>query len=102
MRDAFKARVPGSLSFLIGAAVLLWIVFWYAFIQKGSRTFPLRIKPQTLGEAQLKVKVWINKSAGLYYCPSSPLYGHSASGQYMSQGDALQNGYSPAMNEPCR
>ena len=52
-------------------------------------------------KARLDVKVWVNKSNGVYYCPDSPMYGHTDPGAYMAQGEAVQTGYSPALGEPC-
>ena len=90
-------HVPGSFLLLLGATFLLGILlFYYLFIQKTDR------RPQTLGKDQLKLRVWATKSTGVYYCSDSALYGHTASGRYMSQGEALQKGYTPAQNEPCR
>jgi hypothetical protein len=48
------------------------------------------------------VKVWVNKSTGIYYCSDSTMYGRSALGSYMAQGDAIQTGYSPALGKPCQ
>jgi hypothetical protein len=38
----------------------------------------------------------------LYYCPDSQLYGKFKPGMYMMQDDALERGYRPAAQEPCR
>lgn len=94
---------PGSLSFLPGVVVLLSVlVLYYFFVQNGSWTFPTGKRSETLGKAQLKLRVWTNKLTGLYYCSDSALYGHTPSGRYMTQEEALQHGYTPARNEPCR
>jgi hypothetical protein len=97
MREVPRVHVPGSFLLLLGVSFLLVVMlFYYFFIQKTGR------RPQNLGQAQLKLRVWAAKSTGLYYCPDSALYGHAAPGRYMSQGEALQEGYTPARNEPCR
>jgi hypothetical protein len=46
--------------------------------------------------------VWTDKSTGFYYCSDNRLYGRIESGRYMSQGEALQDGYTPALRELCR
>lgn len=48
------------------------------------------------------VRVWINERSGLYYCSGSTFYGKITPGRYMVQGDALQKGYRPAEQVPCR
>ncbi len=44
--------------------------------------------------------VWVDNSAGVYYCASSIMFGKSK-GAYMSQVDALQRGYQPALGKYC-
>jgi len=53
-------------------------------------------------DASATVKVWTNKSTGLYYCPDSKFYGKVKPGVYMIQEKALERGYRPAAQEPCR
>ncbi len=48
------------------------------------------------------VKVWTYKKTGLYYCPDSKLYGKIKPGVYMTQEKALERGYRPAGQLPCR
>jgi len=48
------------------------------------------------------VKVWAYKTTGLYYCPDSKLYGKIKPGVYMTQEKALERGYRPAGQDPCR
>jgi hypothetical protein len=97
MSEVSRVYVPPSFSFLLGAASLIGVfVFFYFFASSW------RPRPQNLRDAQLKIRVWADKSAGLYYCPNSTLYGRTQSGRYMSQGEALQTGYAAALNEPCK
>ncbi len=51
---------------------------------------------------RLLAKVWVNKQSGFYHCPGTTFYGKVQPGAYMSQGEALQGGYRPIGNEPCR
>ena len=107
MRRSTKAPVPGltllffGMSFVLAALALL-----YLLDSRRGWTPDLRIprfptRTQQSAKARLKVKVWVNKSTGIYYCPDSPIYGHSEPGAYVDQGEAVQDGYSPALHEPC-
>ncbi len=53
-------------------------------------------------DASATIKVWANKSTGLYYCPDSRFYGKVKPGVYMIQQEALERGYRPAAQESCR
>jgi hypothetical protein len=97
MSEVSRVHVPPSFSFLLGAALLIGLFVLYYFFASSWKP-----RPQNLADAQLKIRVWADKSAGLYYCPNSTLYGRTPSGQYMSQGQALQSGYGAALNEPCK
>jgi len=48
------------------------------------------------------VNVWTYKKTGLYYCPDSKFYGKVKPGVYMTQEKALERGYRPAGQNPCR
>ena len=52
--------------------------------------------------AETVVKVWSYKKTGLYYCADSKLYGKVKPGAYMTQEKALESGYRPARQSPCR
>jgi hypothetical protein len=103
MSDATRVHVPGYLTFLVAVTLLCCVFVWFYFSgPKISWSAPIFKRPHALEEAQLNRKVWTEKSTGVYYCPDSTLYGHTASGEYMNQGEALQKGYTPALHEPCR
>ncbi len=53
-------------------------------------------------DASATVRVWANKSTGLYYCPDSRFYGKVKPGVYMIQQEAMEKGYRPAAQESCR
>ncbi len=38
-------------------------------------------------------QVWVNLNSGKYFQPGSPYYGHTQSGQYMTEADAQKQGY---------
>ena len=44
--------------------------------------------------------VWVDNSAGVYYCADSIMFGKSR-GEYMKQVDALDRGYQPALGTYC-
>ena len=48
------------------------------------------------------VKVWANKSTGLYYCAGAKSFGRTGVGRYMSQMEALQSGYRPVSEQYCQ
>ena len=96
MNGSHRARVPASIYVVLVVALLVGVlVFSYFYIQ-------IRTPRENLGKAQQELKVWTDKSTGFYYCPNSPNYGHTGGGQYMTQEEARQGGYTPPLNEPCR
>jgi hypothetical protein len=52
-------------------------------------------------EDQLGVQVWISKTSGYFYCTDDPSSKTVSPGALMPQGDALQNGYRPILNQFC-
>jgi hypothetical protein len=78
--------------------ILLVIVFLALF---GGR-LPLPWKASAQTAARSTIRVWVNKSSGLYYCPDSKLYGKLKPGFFMSQGKSLEAGYRPRFNETCQ
>lgn len=103
MSDVPRARVPETFSALLGVCALLWAVLLvHVFVVKGSWDSLLEPSPRSLEKVELERRVWTNASTGVYYCSDSSLYGRTTSGQYMNQGEALQRGYTPALNAPCR
>ena len=103
MRGVVRARLPEAFYFFVGVACLLSaLAIYYFFVANGSWKLPQGNRHKVLERAQLNMKVWADKQTGFYYCAGSRFYGHTQSGQYISQGEALQAGYTAAMNEPCR
>jgi hypothetical protein len=47
------------------------------------------------------VKVWVNTKSGAYHCPASPWYGNTKQGEYLSESEAVKNGYHPAGGKSC-
>jgi hypothetical protein len=87
---------------MIGSLILLGYLIATPIFEKWSATTGLpQLQEQTVSAATI-VKVWIFKKTGLYYCPDSHLYGKFKPGMYMMQDDALERGYRPAAQEPCR
>jgi len=49
-----------------------------------------------------RVKVWVNRRSGFYYCHDSPAYGKLKPGDELVQREALAEGYSPAEQKRCK
>jgi len=102
MSNVTRVHVPGYLTFLVAVTFACCLAIWYHYSGlRISWNFSLSKQPRAPNEAQINRKVWTDKTTGLYYCPESQLYGHTASGEYLTQGEAIQRGYSPAAHEPC-
>lgn len=107
MKRSNKAPVPGLTLLFLGVPLILAVLVLY-YLNPGYDWLPHLQMPhfaERTGlseETMLKVKVWVNKSTGIYYCSDSAMYGRSALGSYMAQGDAIQTGYSPALDKPCQ
>ena len=43
-------------------------------------------------------QVWVNTAAGVYHYPGTRWYGHTKQGKYMSEKDAIAQGYRAARN----
>jgi hypothetical protein len=91
---------------LIGSFFLLLdILFLPPLVEKWGAVDRVDRLPQlntpTVAAATI-VKVWAYKKTGLYYCPDSKLYGKIKPGVYMTQEKALERGYRPAGQDPCR
>ena len=41
-------------------------------------------------------QVWVNTRSGVYWRPGTRYYGKTQAGRYMSEQDAIQEGYRPA------
>lgn len=57
---------------------------------------PLAIYGQSAG-----TRVWVNTRSGVYHCPGTRWYGHTTSGEYTREVDALTDGYRPAGGTRC-
>ena len=47
------------------------------------------------------VKVWADLHTALYYCPGSKQYGHTSKGKYLTQKEAQDSAFEPALRIPC-
>jgi len=95
-------KTSGNRIFFIPAVLLivgLVVVYPYLNLPSLSRLF--QPTPKAASEKS-SAKIWANQRSGLYYCPDSKFYGKLTPGTYMSQSEAIQNGYQPAANQACR
>lgn len=51
--------------------------------------------------AHVAVPVWTSKTSGYYYCTDDQYYKQVRPGSFMTQRDALQNGYQPKLGKFC-
>jgi len=91
---------------LIGSILLLAFLIFSPLLdpllQREVRVDRLpRLETPSVSAAMI-VEVWVYKKTGLYFCPDSRFYGKVKPGVYMTQEKALEHGFRPAANEPCR
>lgn len=67
--------------------------------QPSTRTSTKRNAPGKKGNPE--VKVWVNNRAMKYHCPDSSWYGRTLTGYYLTQKQALDQGYAPAYGIEC-
>ena len=105
MTRSTKVPIPGFTLLFFGITFVIAAMTLFYLLSKGWRPHfgipHFSLGTHQSGKTRLNVKVWVNKSTGIYYCSDSAMYGHSAFGSYMAQGDAIQTGYSPALGESC-
>ena len=83
-------------AFLIIGLVVLYPALKLPSLRQLFEPTPAATKPKST------VKIWANQRSGLYYCPDSQFYGKVKPGVYMSESEAIQNGFQPAGNKACR
>jgi GAF domain-containing protein len=57
--------------------------------------------PEAADQGNPDAKVWIDVHTALYYCPSAELYGKTAGGRTVTQREAQQDQFQPAMRKAC-
>lgn len=60
---------------------------------------PFGTSAPSTGAASANSQVWVNLKSGKYFSPGSPYYGHTKSGQYLSEAAAQQQGYVAAKGQ---
>ncbi|MGC9996279.1 MAG: hypothetical protein ABSE79_13235 [Terriglobia bacterium] len=83
------------------ALLIVGLVVLYPVLHLPSLSQLFQPTPKAASE-KTSVKIWANQRSGLYYCPGSKLYGKLTPGTYMSESEAIQNGYQPGANQACR
>ena len=106
-RRSSLSEIAVALVILTAAIVSSFGVNW----EMVARQFPqlaaiLHVGPAA--QAQLTptgpdahIKVWVDRSSALYYCPGSPSYGLTRHGRYLSQAEALRANFEPAQRSQC-
>ena len=95
-------KTSGNRIFFFPLALLIvGLVVVYPVLNLPPLSQLFQPAPKAVSEKS-SVKIWANRRSGLYYCPDSKLYGKLMPGAYMSQSEAIQNGYQPAANQSCR
>jgi hypothetical protein len=94
---------PTAFWVVLGLLVFAFVVFMPALKQLPLDEFLPNIhitrKPAT---AKTEERVWVNKRSGFYYCPNAHGYGTLVPGEFMTRGEAVQKGFRPAPNVPCK
>jgi hypothetical protein len=54
------------------------------------------------GTSRSDVKVWVNTKSGTYHCSDSHWYGTTKHGEFMTEHNALQEGFHPAAGRTCQ
>ena len=72
-----------------------WIDAYQRYVGK---TPPARVVRETKAapETSAANEVWVNTRSGKYWKPDSRFYGKTKEGEFMSELEALDRGYSPA------
>ena len=102
-RESFSRSETGAIHPAVPAVILLvsFAVFMAAvapldFSSIFRKFFPTQIQKVPHQEAA----VWVDKTAGVYYCADSIMFGKTQ-GAYMKQVEALDRGYQPALGTYC-
>lgn len=82
---------------LVSFAVFMAAIAPLNFSAMWNKFFPAAVQKSTSPDAV----VWIDYSAGVYYCADSIMFGKSK-GEYLHQAEALDRGYQPALGTFCQ
>jgi hypothetical protein len=72
-----------------------WIEAYKKYVSQNPPAPPVRETSQAPANPAAD-DVWVNTRSGKYWRPGSRFYGKTKQGEYMSELDALDRGYSPA------
>jgi hypothetical protein len=72
-----------------------WIEAYQKYAAKGPPTLRAR-ETKPAPAASVASEVWVNTRSGKYWKQGSRFYGKTKEGEFMSELDALDRGYSPA------
>ena len=51
--------------------------------------------------AAADAKVWLNTNSGVYHCPGGQYYGNTKKGKFLSEREAVSQGYRAAYGQAC-
>src|ERR1700736_4440810 len=72
-----------------------WIEAYKTYVSSNSPTSRLA-SPSAVESPLNSDQVWVNTKSGKYWKPGSRFYGKTKQGEYISEKEAVQNGYLPA------
>jgi hypothetical protein len=73
-----------------------WIESYKKYVAKSPPTPGVRETNPAPATPSTASEVWVNTRSGKYWKPGSRFYGRTKEGEFMSELDALDSGYSPA------
>ena len=72
-----------------------WIETYKKYV-RATPPAPIVHETKTAPETSTASEVWVNTRSGKYWKPGSRFYGKTKAGEFMSELEALDRGYSPA------
>ena len=73
-----------------------WIEAYQKYVAKNPPA-PVAQETRTAPVNSTASEVWVNTRSGKYWKRGSPYYGKTKEGEFMSELDALDRGYAPAV-----
>jgi hypothetical protein len=77
------------------AILLVSLLLSVTAVQAQNVSIPAGARVSQSSESR---QVWVNTATGVYHYPGTRWYGNTKQGKFMSEKDALAQGYRPARN----